>query len=158
MHAMTKTIRQILLPAALLAAAMTLLAAAPASAGWIDVLRDCTQNDPIQGTYKKKELQDAKRHVTGERIAYTECMAEISAAMNKLNEKDDGDGKGSGSDSTADLNGDGVVTPAEKRAAKKKKERQTRNVASVNDPPKPDSDTAGTISGDDTSGGSGLPL
>jgi hypothetical protein len=159
---MTLTIRKLLLPAALLAVAMALVAAAPASAGWKEVLIDCANNDPIQGDYKRHVLQEAKQHVTGDRLAYTECTAEISAAIAKLSKSKggsgDGDG-GAGGAPNADLNGDGVVTPAEKRKAKEKKERQEQSVASVNDTLKPDGDAgSGTLAGDTASDDSSLPL
>jgi len=147
---MKRATRQLLLAFALVVAA-TAVHPAPASASWQQVLQDCIYNDPLQGDYTRAELQEAKRHVTGERIAYTECNAEISAAMNAA-AVGDGDGNGpKAGKSNADLDGDGVVTPEEKRAAKRKKAREAREVASINDTLQPDD--AAAIGGDDGSGG-----
>jgi hypothetical protein len=147
---MTRAIRQLLLAFTLVVAATAVLAA-PASAGWKEVLQDCILNDGLQGDYTRAELIEAKQNVTGERIAYTECNAEISAAMNAaaVNGGDD-DGPGA-SKSSADADGDGIVTPEEKKAAKRKKAREAREIASVTDTLQPDD--AATIGGDDSSGG-----
>jgi hypothetical protein len=158
MHAMTRTFRQLLLPAALLAAAMTLAVAAPASADWRAVIKQCVLEKPLDG-YSRKELVAAKQRVAAGEFAYTECRQRIGAAISALNERDDdSDGGAGGAGSDADLNGDGVVTPAEKRAAKERKDEQAREVASINDTLRPDGDGTGTIAGDTSSDGSGLPL
>ena len=152
MHAMRNTIRQLLLPAVVLAA---FLPAAPAAASWQSILQDCVYNDGLTGSYTQSELQEAKRHVTGERLAYTECLAEISAAMNVANASgNDGRGGKGGRGSKADANGDGVVSPAEKRKALKKKRKQAKQIASINDTLTPD---AIGSAGDDGSGGIGAP-
>lgn len=148
---MKRTLRQLLLPAVVILA--VLVPAAPASADWQAVLRDCVYNEGLQGDYKRSELVQAKRHVTGERVAYTECLGEISAAMSALPGTGGGNG-GSGDgadDKSADLDGDGVVTPAEKKKAKRAEKRKKQAVASVNDSLTPDA--IGSAGGDDSSGG-----
>lgn len=140
--------RQLLLPAMVLVA---LAVAPPAHASWQAVLQDCVLNDGLRGDYTKSQLQEAKRHVTGERLAYTECLAEISAAMNGAG-KSAGRGGGDGpAGKRLDRNGDGVISPAEKRAAKRAKEREERKIEQINDSLTPDGGIGGA--GDDDSGG-----
>jgi hypothetical protein len=153
---MKRAIRQFTLLAAVLVAASAILAA-PAAASWEAILQDCVLNDGLQGSYKRSELQEAKRHVTGERVAYTECGAEISAAMNAAAASNNGPGGSGGNGLNADTDGDGIVSPEEKRAAKRKKARETREVAVLNDSLKPD-DSVGTIGGDDSSGGGNVGM
>jgi hypothetical protein len=136
-------------------------AATPASAAtWERVLRDCVlHDDGLHGSYTRSQLQEAKRNVTGERLAYTECLAEISAAMNATHKAKGGssDGTGNGDDAFGgidpDLNGDGVVTPAEKRKAKKIAERQRDDVDQANNALR--QDVAGGVGDDDSSSGDG---
>jgi hypothetical protein len=161
MHAMKRLLRQILLPAVLAAAALALVAAGPASAaGWKQILRDCVYNEGLKGDYTRAELNNAKRHITGERIAYTECTSEIQAAISRLagSGKGKGGGKGgSGDGFSADLDGDGVVTKAErKRAAKIRERREREAIEDANDALRSDSATGGPGGG--SSGGGGLPL
>jgi hypothetical protein len=158
MHAMKTPIRQLLLPAAVFAVlTMALATAGPASAAtWQQILRDCVYNDGLKGDYTRSDLNNAKRHVTGERIAYTECAAEIQAALGALGGSGKGDGGKGGPDADADLNGDGVVTPEERRKAKQKEAREDAQVADVNSALQPDSGTGGTSGG--SPDGGGLPL
>jgi hypothetical protein len=159
MHPMTRSIRQTLVPAALLAAVLAVAFAAPASAAtWNQVLRDCIANDGLNGDYTRGELNKAKRHVTGERIAYTECSAEISAAMGALRRGAGGDGGDgpSGDDKSADLNGDGVVTKKERRVAKLKQAKQDDDIDEINSALLPDSESGGPAGG--SSDGDSLPL
>ena len=157
---MKTPIRQLLLPAALLAVlGMALLSAGPASAAtWQQILRDCVYNDGLKGDYTRTELNNAKRHITGERIAYTECSAEIQAELSTLGGKGKGGDGGTGGtdDAEADLNGDGVVTPQERRKAKLEETREDAQIADVNSALQPDSGSGG--SGGSSSGGGGLPL
>lgn len=154
---MKRAIRQLLLAFILVVTASAVLAA-PASADWKQVLQDCILNDGLQGDYTRAELVEAKRNVTGERIAYTECNAEISAAMNAAAvNSGGGNGGPRASKSSADIDGDGVVTPEEKRAAKHKKKREAREVAQVTDTLQPD-DAAVIGGGDDSGGNAGLIL
>lgn len=156
---MKRLLRQILLPAVLAAAAMALVAAGPASAaGWKQILRDCVYNEGLKGKYTRAELNNAKRHITGERIAYTECTSEIQAALSRLGGKGKGKSGGKGAYGVSDdLDGDGVVTKAErKRAAKIRAQRERDAIAAANDALESDSASGGPGGG--SSGGGGLPL
>jgi hypothetical protein len=153
---MKHTIRQPLLIAMALAALVAVVAAAPATAATSDqILRDCIAHDGLHGHYKRSELQRAKSNVTGDRLAYSECLAEISAAMNKKTVHASTPGAGSGgngSKQNLDRNGDGVVTPAEKRAAKEAQQTREDGVADANDALQQD---AGGVAGGGSSGGDG---
>lgn len=136
-------------------------AAAPVQAAtWERVLRDCVlHDDGLHGSYTRSQLQEAKRNVTGERLAYTECLAEISAAMNASAGPKKGSQAGGKLDGVVlDRNGDGVVTPAEKRAAKREARERKDELDEANDTLKQDAGGLAAGGGDDSSGGGGLGL
>gem|GEM_PF-4038549 len=137
-------------------------AAAPAQAAtWERVLRDCVlHDDGLHGHYTRSQLQEAKRNVTGERVAYTECLAEISAAMNTPAGPKKGSPTGGKLHGVVlDRNGDGVVTPAEKRAAKREARERKDELDDANDTLKQDAGgLAGGGSDDSSGGGLGLIL
>lgn len=137
--------------------ALACMATPASAANWERVLRDCVlHDDGLHGSYTRSQLQEAKRNVTGERLAYTECLAEISAAMNATSGGKKGS-KGGDGRVVLDRNGDGVVTPAERRAAKRAKQRQEDELDDVSNTLK--QDTGGVAGGGgDSSGGGGLGL
>jgi hypothetical protein len=131
-------------------AAIAVLSTFPVSAGaatWETIMRDCIANERLTGDYTRADLQNAKRNITGERVAYTECMSVISAAI------------GAASDAKAprpiDRNGDGLISRSERRAAKRVQRREAARMASLNESPKPRGD-AGI--GDTAGDGGGPPI
>lgn len=162
-EAMTSAIRKLLLLAALIGA----LTAESAVAGPYDVIRDCIDDERLQGDYSDAQLHRALRRLTGDVDEYSNCRAIINAAIGddpKARESRNGDGK----DESEDLDGDGKVTAAERRKArrlarkrarerKRERERERDKIAAVGDP------LGGDDSDDDSAGGggggsSGVPL
>ena len=89
-----------------------------------DVLRDCAADGSVDGKHSNKDKRAALRKMPGEMKEYTDCEAEISSSLTKPADDSDGGGGsagGSGGGFNPDTNGDGVVSPAERIAAEKRK-------------------------------------
>jgi hypothetical protein len=153
---MIKAIRQ-LLPIVAILAALPAQAAFAASPN--DVIRDCANDGTLNGDYSRGELNAALGNVKGDVAEYTDCRAAIGAALSslggggpkaKLSKK--GGGPGASSD---DLNADGKVTPAERRAAKRARKRhERRQLAAIGDGLSPGGPSA---LGSEGAGSGGMP-
>jgi hypothetical protein len=156
---MERAIRQLLLPTALVA--LALIAPAQASASTLDVQRDCADSDVFERKHSRSDLQATLNNVQGDLAEYGTCKQMIQAALAALKTKSGKSSGPGGSGASADLDGDGVVTPAEKKVAAKRakeaRERRNEQIAAVSDDLI--QDDAATASGDGGgSGGSSLPL
>lgn len=152
MHAMTRAIRQLVV----LVAVFAVLPATAHAASAFDVLRDCADDGQIQGTYNRATLIEARGSQPGDLAAYGECTAAINAKIASMKKGGGGDGPG-GTGKSADLNGDGKVTPAERRAAKKRAKQEKRELASLGGGLTPD-DPGGLGGGGGSDDGTSLPL
>lgn len=155
---MERAIRKLLLPTALVL--LALVAPAQASASALDVQRDCADSDVFERKHSRADLQRALNEVQADLAEYGTCKQMIQAELAALSGKSGGAGGGGGA-TTADLDGDGVVTPTEKRIAAKraqrKRKQENRQIAAISDDLIQDDDAA-TATGDGGSGGSSLPL
>lgn len=89
-----------------------------------DVLRDCAADGSVDEKHSNKDKRAALRKMPGEMKEYTDCEAEISSSLTKPADDSDGGGGsagGSGGGFNPDTDGDGVVSPAERIAAEKRK-------------------------------------
>jgi len=100
-----------------------------------DVLRDCNADESIDEKHSDADKRAALKRMPGEMKEYTECEQVIAASINSGNKgansagdggtgfgEGEGDGAGgSGANFDPDTNGDGVVSPAERTAANKRK-------------------------------------
>jgi hypothetical protein len=155
MHAMNRATRHFVLLTAL---AVVLAPAQSAGASALDVVQDCADSNSLEGSYSDRELRQARGQVPSDLDEYSDCSAIIAAAIGKGGPKAKASGDGGSGAAPADANGDGRVTPAEKRAAtKRKQERQERRqLASLGDDITPDG--ASALTSDDSSDGTPLPL
>jgi hypothetical protein len=126
---MKRAIRQLIALAAVLAA----IPAATAVAGPIDIIRDCVDDERLQGNYSDAQLQNALRTLRGDADEYSNCRSIIGAAIgggpDGKGSRDGADGRG------ADLDGDGKITPAERRKwreqQERERERERRQIAAI---------------------------
>ncbi|MEX1141171.1 MAG: hypothetical protein WD993_03865 [Thermoleophilaceae bacterium] len=158
---MKRAIRQLIVLAAVLAA----MPAAAAVAGPYDIIRDCVDDERLQGKYSDAQLQNALRKLTGDADEYSNCRSIISAAIGGDGTKAKGsknDGGGRGGRIDPDFNRDGKVTAAERKKAKRL-ERERRD---ERDRERDALDALGDGIGDDdaeegagdTGGSNGIPL
>jgi hypothetical protein len=151
---MERVIQQLLLPTTLVALALVVPAQAHASV--LDVQRDCADSDTFERKHSRADLQATLNDVQADLAEYGTCKQMIQAALAALKGKG---GKSNGSGASADLNGDGVITPKEKKIAAKRakqaREKRNQQIAAVSDDLL--QDDAATAGGD-SSGGSSLPL
>jgi hypothetical protein len=150
-----------MLPATLVALAL-LVPAQAASASPLAVHQDCGDSDVFEQKHSRADLQAALRELPADLNEYGECKRMIQAALAAMAKKADKPGGPGGIDAaSADLDGDGVVSPAEKRVAieKAKRQRKERNqqLAAIGDDLVQD-DAAAATGGDGGSGGTPLPL
>jgi hypothetical protein len=152
MYSMKRALRHFVLLAALLALVPATAAATSPNA----ILQDCLDSDSLEGDYSNRDLSEAVKLVRGDRAEYSNCKAIILAARKGRKAGPSGDG----GLPDADLNDDGVVTPKERRIAKKRARaarREQGELAAIGDTLSPDGDLpAGGGSGG--SGGSSLPM
>lgn len=156
---MERAIRQLLLPT--IAIAIALLAPAQASGSSLAVLRDCADSDSFERNHSRADLLQARSEIQADLAEYGTCGQMIQAELASLKKGGSGGSGGSGSGASADLDGDGVVTPKERKIAAKKaklqREKRNRKIAAISDDLV--QDDAATASGDGGSGGgSSLPL
>jgi hypothetical protein len=153
---MTRAIRQLMLPAALVVLAL-LVPAHAATASPLAVQQDCADSDVFERKHSQADLKATLRQIQGDVGEYTDCEKMVLAAL--ASSKKGGTGGSSGAPD-ADLNDDGVVTPKEKRIAAKraklKREQRDRQIAAVDEDLI--QDDAAAASGGDDSGGTSLPL
>jgi outer membrane receptor protein involved in Fe transport len=153
---MERAIRQLMLPTVLVV--LALLAPATATASTLDVQRDCADSDVFEKKHSRSDLRATLPKVQADLAEYGTCKQMIMAALAALKTKAGASGTGGGID--PDLNGDGVVTPTEKRIAakkaKEKREKRNKQIAAVSDDLI--QDEAATAGGSGGSGGSSLPL
>jgi hypothetical protein len=132
-------------------AALALLASAPAaSASSIAVQRDCADSDVFEQNHSRADLKRALKDIQGDVDEYTDCEKMIlSALAGKASASGNSGGNGGGN--SADLDGDGVVSPAERRVAaeraERERERRDRQLAAIDDELIDDGDEAGAGAG-----------
>jgi outer membrane receptor protein involved in Fe transport len=159
---MKRAIRQLTLPAALAVLAL-LVPAQVASASPLAVQQDCADSDVLERKHSRADLQKTLKNIQGDVDEYTDCEKMVLAALAGMKKgKASGNGGAGGAGAIdPDLNGDGVVTPREKRIAAKKakerRERRNRQIAAVSDDLVQDDAAVATGDGGG-SGGSSLPL
>lgn len=158
---MERAIRHLLLPSLLIVVA--LIAPAQASASSLAVLRDCADSDSFERQHSRADLLRARSEIQADLAEYGTCGQMIQAALAALKEGGGGSGAGgSGGAIDADLNGDGVITPKERKVAAKKakqqREKRNEQLAAITDDLVQD-DTEAAGAGDGGSGSdSSLPL
>jgi len=126
-----------------------------------DVLRDCAADGSVDGKHSNKDKRAALRKMPGEMKEYTDCEAEISSSLTKPADDSDGGGGsagGSGGGFNPDTDGDGVVSPAERIAAEKRKSElaQAATERQLGDR-QTDPAQAGSLESGDSTGGLSLP-
>jgi cobalamin biosynthesis Mg chelatase CobN len=173
---MTSRVRNLLAPALIL---MVLAFPVAAQASPQAVVRDCAQDGSVDGHYSKSDLKAALKQIPADLDEYSDCKAAISSAMastakaSTSNKSGGGGGGaagggsgssgGSGGASSADTNGDGTISPAEKAAAHKTELAQKTNAKrahtdNVLGDPKTDPAKVGAIDAGDTSNGLPVPV
>lgn len=153
MHQMKRALRH----SVLLTALLVILPATAAATSPITIVRDCADSDSLEGSYSNADLKRAVNRVRGDLAEYSNCKAIIQAAIGKGPKAG---GKGGGR-IDPDLNNDGVVTPRERRIAKKLQRaarREKRELAAIGDSLSPDGDSASAGGSGGGSGGSSLPM
>ena len=91
---MPRTIAKLMLALTLVAA----FAAAPAQAGYRDLLIDaCREDERVDGSYSQKDYREALDNLTDDHIQYTDCEAILRAAQLAAARKQSGGGLSSGS-------------------------------------------------------------
>jgi hypothetical protein len=157
---MERTIRQLLLPT--VAIAFALLVPAQASASSLAVLRDCADSDSFERNHSRGDLLKARSEIQADLAEYGTCGQMIQAELASLKKDGPGGSGGAGGGPSADLDGDGVVTPKERKIAAKRaklqREKRNEQIAAISDDLV--QDDAAAASGDDGggSGGSSLAL
>lgn len=157
---MKRTIRHLLLPAIFVVLAV-LVPAQAASASVLAVEQDCADSDVFEQKHSRADLQKALTQIQADLAEYGTCKQMIKAelaSMVKANaSKNSGGGPGA---TTADLNGDGIITPKEKaiaaKKAKQKRKQRNQEIAAVSD--ELVQDDAATSTGGGGSGGTSLPM
>jgi len=152
------TIRHLITPLFLFA---VLAFPALAQASPDDVLRDCAADGSVDEKHSNKDKRAALRKMPGEMKEYTDCEAEISSSLTKPADDSDGGGGsagGSGGGFNPDTDGDGVVSPAERIAAEKRKSElaQAATERQLGDR-QTDPAQAGSLESGDSTGGLSLP-
>jgi hypothetical protein len=147
-----------MLPLALVVLAL-LVPAQAASASALAVQQDCADSDVFERKHSRADLQAALNEIQADLAEYGTCRQMILAELAALG-KTKSSGKGGGLGPTADLNGDGVVSPKEKavaaKKAKQKRKRENEQINAVDDDLV--QDDAAAAASDGGSGGSSLPL
>jgi hypothetical protein len=172
---MTKRVRHLFAPALILMVLAFPAAAAQASPG--AVVRDCAEDGSVDGSYSDADKKAALKQIPADLDEYSDCRSAISgsiggakAAKAKKNGSGGGGGGasssgsgGSGGSSAADTNGDGVVTPTEKKAAKRtevalKRDDERKATEDTLGARKTDPAKVGAIDASQTSNGLSLPV
>lgn len=137
---------------------LALLAPAQATASPLAVQRDCADSDVFERKHSRADLKATLKEIQADVDEYSDCERMILAALAATKAKASGGPGGDGA--SADLNGDGVVTPTEKRIAAKKakqaREKRSQEIAAVSDDLL--QDDAATAGGGGSSDGPSVPL
>lgn len=166
---MTSRVRQLIAPAMIF---MALALPGMAQASPIAVLRDCAGDETLDGHYSKKDLVAALRQLPADNAEYGICEALIKAALLPKRPKAGassspgigGGGSGDGgSGLSADTNGDGKVSSAEKAAAARtevalRRAGDRKRTENALGDPKTDPAQVGAIDAGNTSNGLPLPV
>ena len=157
---MKRTIRQLLLPTALVVLAL-LVPAQAASASVLAVEQDCADSDSFEQKHDEADLRAALGQIQADLAEYGTCKQMINAALAALaKDRASKNAGGGGAGASADLDGDGVVTPEEKAVAakkvKQKRKQRNQEIAAISDDLV--QDDAATAAGGSDSGGPSLPL
>lgn len=170
---MTKRVRHLIAPALILLSALLFPMVAQASPE--AVVRDCAKDGSVDGKYSKADLKAALKKIPADLAEYSDCRAAISGAMGisaKSSSKSGGGGSGSaggggGSGSTGapnpDTNGDGKVSPQERKAAAAtelalKRDNKRQNTEQKLGKRTVDPTRAGAIAASQTNNGLPLPV
>lgn len=140
---------------------LALIAPAQASASTLAVQRDCADSDVFERKHSRADLEATLKEIQADVDEYSDCKRMILAALAAAKAKGAGnpDGPGGAGGASADINGDGVITPAEKRIAAKRakeaREKRSQQIAAVSDDLIQDDDAS---AGGGSSDGPSLPL
>jgi hypothetical protein len=172
---MTSRVRHLFAPALILMV-LAFPVAAQASPG--AVVRDCAKDGSVDGKYSNKDKRAALKMIPADLNEYSDCRAAIKASIGAGGPKagisnkppgsgggvSGGNGSGGGSGGgRADTNGDGKVSPAERKAADNievalKRDKDRKSTESALGDRKTDPATVGAIDASDTSNGLSLPV
>ena len=167
---MTSRVRHLFAPALIL---MVLAFPAAAQASPDAVRRDCAEDGEVDGDYSKKDLRGALKQMPADQAEYSDCKAVIKAALAGpkagISNKPPGPGGGGSGPAggsgggQADTNGDGKVSPAERKAADNvevalKRDKDRTNTENTLGDRKTDPGKVGAIDADNTSNGLPLPV
>ncbi len=172
---MTSRVRHLFAPALILMV-LAFPVAAQASPG--AVVRDCAKDGSVDGKYSDKDKRAALKKIPADLNEYSDCRAAIKASIGAggpkagISKKPPGSGGGgSGSDGSAggsgggqaDTNGDGKVSPAERKAADNvevalKRDKDRTNTENTLGDRKTDPGKVGAIDASNTSNGLPLPV
>ncbi|MGI8749892.1 MAG: hypothetical protein ACR2J6_04970 [Thermoleophilaceae bacterium] len=144
-------------------------AAAQASPG--AVVRDCAKDGTLDGKYSDKDKRAALKQLPNDLDEYSDCRAAIKAAIGGgpkagISTKPpgpDGSAGGSGDGPSVDANGDGTVSPTERKAADRtvvalKRDKARKGTENTLGDRKIDPAAVGAIDAGDTSNGLPLPV
>jgi hypothetical protein len=84
------------IPLALVALAVLALGATAAHANYRDAIKDCADDGVLQGTYNKRELREARKHLPSDLREYSDCDSVLVAALASLANKGKGGRAGGG--------------------------------------------------------------
>ncbi len=168
---MTSRVRHLFAPALILMV-LAFPVAAQASPG--AVVRDCAKDGSVDGKYSDKDKRAALKKIPADLNEYSDCRAAIKASIGAggpkagISNKPPGSGGGvSGGGGAgggrADTNGDGKVSPAERKAADNvevalKRDKDRTNTENTLGDRKTDPGKVGAIDADNTSNGLPLPV
>ena len=167
---MTRRVRHLFAPALILMVLAFPAAVAQASPG--AVVRDCAKDGSVDGTYSDADKRAALKQLPADLDEYSDCRAAIKASIggpkagisNKPPGPGGGDGSAGGSGGgQADTNGDGKVSPAERKAADNvevslKRDKDRKSTEDTLGDRKTDPAKVGAIDASDTSNGLPLPV
>ena len=168
---MTSRVRQLFAPAMIF---MVLALPGVAQASPAAVVRDCAQDGSVDGNYSDKDKRGALKKIPADLDEYSDCRAAIKASIGGggpkagASNKKGGSGgasggSGSGGGAAVDTNGDGKISPAERKAAHRTEVAMKRNgdrertEASLGDR-RTDPARVGAIDAGDTSNGLPPPV
>ncbi len=170
---MTSRVRHLFAPALILMV-LAFPVAAQASPG--AVVRDCAKDGSVDGSYSDKDKRAALKKIPADLNEYSDCRAAIKASIGAggpkagISRKPPGSGGGGSAGSgggpgggRADANGDGKVSPAERKAADNiqvalKRDKDRKSTENALGDRKTDPAKVGAIDAGNTSNGLPLPV
>ncbi len=168
---MTSRVRHLFAPALILMV-LAFPVAAQASPG--AVVRDCAKDGSVDGKYSDKDKRAALKKIPADLNEYSDCRAAIKASIGAGGPKagisnkppgsgGGGSGGGGAGGGRADTNGDGKVSPAERKAADNiqvalKRDKDRKSTESTLGDRKTDPAKVGAIDASNTSNGLPLPV